>query len=70
MVDRFYAEWFVNNVLGQHTCSVFEVQDVGVGRIDPRRDQCAVLEHWYPITSCCSAASQKYEDLNYIATKA
>lgn len=69
-VNDFCAELFVNSVLGQRICSVFKVQDVGLGHIDPRREQCAVLEHWYPITSCCYAASQKYEDLNYAATKA
>jgi len=70
MVVHFYAELFVNSVLGQHICSVFNVQDVGLEHTDPRRNQCAVLEHWYPITSCCCATSQKYEDLNYSATKA
>jgi len=70
MVDHFYAELFVNSVLGQHICSIFREQDVGLGQTDPRRDQCAVLEHCYPITSCCCASSQKYEDFNYTATKA
>jgi hypothetical protein len=70
MVDHFYAELFVNSILRQRICSVFKAQDVGLGLIDPRRDQCAVMEVWYPVTSCCYAASQKYEDLNYTATKA
>jgi len=70
MVDHFYAESFVNSVLRQPVCSVFKAQDVGLGRIDPRRDQCAVLEHWYPVTSCCCATSWRCEDLNCTATKA
>jgi len=67
---RWFLCWVVNSVLGQRICSIFKVQDVGLGHIDPIRDQFAVWEHWYPITSCCCATSQKYEDLNYTATKA